>query len=103
MLKLQHWEARVAMGFERGDESVDLFFRRLGAEADAQHARGSLFVKTHRAVDMAELPAVAGRARRNADALLAELRDGVGRRVADERDRQNVRRGSVTDADDAVE
>ena len=60
MLELQHGEARVAVDFEGGDECVDLFFRRLGAEADAQHARGGLFVKAHRAVDVAQLPAMAG-------------------------------------------
>ena len=57
-MELQHGEARVAVGFERGDECVDLFFRRLGAEADTQHARGGLFVKAHRAVDVAQLPAM---------------------------------------------
>lgn len=103
MLELQHGEARVAVRLERGDECVDLFFRRLGAEADTQHARGGLFVKAHRAVDVAQLPAVAGGACRDADALRAELRNDIRRRVADERDRQDVRRGPVADADDAVE
>ena len=60
MLELQHGEARVAVRLERGDECVDLFFRRLGAEADTQHARGGLLVKAHRAVDVAQLPAMAG-------------------------------------------
>ena len=103
MLKLQHGEARIAVRFERGDERVDVFCRRLGAEADAQHARGSLFVEPHRAVDVAELPAVARRACRDADALRAELRDDVRRRVADKRDRENVRRFPVADTDNAVE
>ena len=103
MLELQHGEARVAVGFEGGDECVDLFFRRLGAEADTQHARGGLFVKAHRAVDVAQLPAMAGGACRDADALCAKFRNDIRRRVADERDRQDVRRGPVADADDAVE
>ena len=102
-MELQHGEARVAVGFERGDECVDLFFRRLGAEADTQHARGGLFVKAHRAVDVAQLPAMTGGACRDADALCAKFRNDIRRRVADERDRQDVRRGPVADADDAVE
>lgn len=52
---------------------------------------------------MAQLSAMAGGACRDADALRAELRNDIRRRVADERDRQDVRRGPVADADDAVE
>ena len=61
------------------------------------------FVKAHRAVDVAQLPTMTGGACRDADTLRAELRDDICRRVADERDRQDVRRGPVADADDAVE
>ena len=50
------------MRLERYGERVDVFFRRFGAETDAQNARGGLFVKTQRAVDMAQLSAVSGRA-----------------------------------------
>ena len=46
---------------------------------------------------------MAGGACRDADALCAKFRNDIRRRVADERDRQDVRRGPVADADDAVE
>ena len=46
---------------------------------------------------------MAGGACRDADTLRTELRNDIRRRVADERDRQDVRRGPVADADDAVE
>ena len=91
------------MRLERYGERVDVLFRRFGAETDAQNTRGGLFVKTHRAVDMAQLSAVTGRAGGNADALRAKLCDDIGRRIADERDGQNVRCLSVADADNTAE
>ena len=91
------------MPAERGYERVDLLARRFGREAHAQHARGGFFVELHRSIDMAELSAVAGAARRDADALPAEVSDDIRARVADERDGEDMRRSAVSDAHHAVD